>query len=106
LSRADGHIDEIISGFSDGVNLIAFLEQLTRREIGQKYSKTPKLKVHKITNCYLALKFLQDLGVKGLTVSSEDIVDASENNETSVNLILGFCWMLLRQFQSTPDFWR
>jgi len=104
LGHADGHIDEIISGFHDGVNLIAFLEQLTRREIGQKYSKAPKLKVHKITNCYLALKFLQDLGVKGLTVSSEDIVDANETNETSVNLILGFCWMLLRQFQSTPDF--
>jgi hypothetical protein len=59
--------------------------------------------VHKITNCFLALNFLQGRGVKGLTISAEDLVDASEANESSVNLILGFCWMLLRQFQTTPD---
>jgi len=86
------------------VNLIAFIEQLTRKEVNQRYTKNPRLKVHKITNCFLALKFLQDLGVKKLTISAEDIVDANENNETSVNLMLGFCWGLLRQLQVTPEF--
>jgi len=103
LGKVDSHIEDIITGFSDGVKLIEFLEQLTRKTLVQKYSKTPKLRVHKITNCFIAIKHLSDLGVDGLTVQAEDIVDASDDKETSVNFILGFCWMLLRRFQTTPD---
>jgi hypothetical protein len=55
--------------------------------------------VHKITNCFIAIKHLSDCGVTGLTVQAEDIVDASDDKESSVNFILGFCWMLLRKFQ-------
>jgi len=92
-------IDDIQTGFSDGVKLIAFLERLLKKEVGQKYSKNPKLKVHKITNCFIALKFLEEQGVKRLTIAAEDIVEGEK-----LNLLLGFCWMLLRQFQATPDF--
>jgi hypothetical protein len=95
----DFRIDDIQTGFSDGVRLIAFLEKLLKKEVGQKYSKNPKLKVHKITNCFIALKFLEEHGVKRLTIAAEDIVEGEK-----LNLLLGFCWMLLRQFQATPDF--
>jgi len=92
-------IDDIQTGFSDGVKLIAFLEKLLKKEVKQKYSKNPRLAVHKITNCFIALKFLEEQGVKRLTIAAEDIVDGQK-----LNLLLGFCWMLLRQFQATPDF--
>jgi len=42
---------------------------------------------------------MEERGVRGLTISAEDIVDG-----TNINLLLGFCWMLLRQFQVTPQF--
>jgi len=45
------------------------------------------------------LKFLEEQGVRGLTISAEDIVDGE-----NINQLLGFCWMLLRRFQVTPDF--
>jgi hypothetical protein len=92
-------ITDIQTGFSDGVKLIAFLEKLLKKEIKQKYSKNPKLKVHMITNCFIALKFLEEQGVKRLTISAEEFVEGEK-----LNLLLGFCWMLLRQFQATPDF--
>jgi len=95
----DHKIDDIQTGFSDGVKLVEFLEKLLKKEVGKKYSKNPRLKVHKITNCFIALKFLEEQGVKGLTIAAEDIVEGDK-----LNLILGFCWMLLRQFQATPDF--
>jgi hypothetical protein len=77
LSKAgeEMRIDDIETGFSDGVKLIAFLEKLLKKEIGQKYSKNPRLKVHKITNCFIALKFLEEQGVKRLTIAAEDIVE-------------------------------
>jgi len=101
LSKAgeEYRIDDIQTGFSDGVKLIAFLEKLLKKDIGQRYSKNPRLTVHKITNCFIALKFLEEQGVKRLTIAAEDIVEGEK-----LNLLLGFCWMLLRQFQSTPDF--
>jgi len=103
LGKVDSKIDDIISCFCDSVKLIEFLEQLTRKSLIQKYSKVPNLRVHKITNCYIAIKHLENCGVTGLTIQAEDLVDASDEKETSVNFILGFCWMLLRRFQTTPD---
>jgi len=104
LGKVDSKIDDVITGFSDGVKLIEFLEQLTRKPLVQRYSKVPRLRVHKITNCYIAIKHLSEsCGVTGLTVQAEDIVDASDDKESSVNFMLGFCWMLLRRFQTTPD---
>jgi len=88
-------IDSLEEGFSSGVALIALLEILTGKSVTMKYSKSPKLRVHKINNCFIALKFLsEDCGLKGLTVSAENLV-----NGEPLNQILGFCWMLLRNYQ-------
>jgi len=57
------------------------------------------MRVHKITNCYIAIKFLEDQNIKGITIAAEDFVDASEKN---LKYLLGFCWILLKRFQNVP----
>jgi len=88
-------IESLEEGFSSGVSLIGLLEILTGKAVTMKYTKSPKLRVHKINNCFIALKFLsEDCGLKGLTVSAENLV-----NGEPMSQILGFCWMLLRNYQ-------
>jgi len=95
LAKRNESIDDLETGFSTGVQLITLVEVLSGQKITTKWTKKPKLKVHKITNCFIALKFLtEECQVKGLTISAEDIVNADR-----LSLILGFCWMLLRHFQ-------
>eukprot|EP01130_Rhizamoeba_saxonica_P006694 TRINITY_DN2670_c0_g1_i1.p1 TRINITY_DN2670_c0_g1~~TRINITY_DN2670_c0_g1_i1.p1 ORF type:complete len:520 (-),score=202.17 TRINITY_DN2670_c0_g1_i1:59-1618(-) len=88
-------LEDLITGFSDGVTLIQFLETLTGEKVTQKYSQKPRLKVHCITNCYIALKHLENLGVSGLTIAAENLVDYDHDDPRN---ILGFCWQLLRKF--------
>eukprot|EP01127_Copromyxa_protea_P013014 TRINITY_DN344_c0_g1_i1.p1 TRINITY_DN344_c0_g1~~TRINITY_DN344_c0_g1_i1.p1 ORF type:complete len:599 (+),score=212.16 TRINITY_DN344_c0_g1_i1:30-1799(+) len=100
LARRKTKIDDLQTGFQDGVKLIVLSEVLVGKAIGQRFVEKPKLKAHKINNAYIALKFLQDVGgLKHLTISAENLVAAE-----FLNLILGFCWQLLKTFQEPPDF--
>jgi len=79
--------------------LITLVEVLSGKNIKEKWAQNPKLKHHKINNCYIALKFLQEeIKMPNITISAEDIVNADR-----MNLVLGFCWVLLRFFQSIGD---
>lgn len=65
LSKINEKIDSLEEGFASGVKLIGLLELLTGKSVTLKFSKSPKLRVHKINNCFIALKFLQeDCGVR------------------------------------------
>jgi len=58
-------VESLEEGFSSGVSLISLLEILTGKTVTMKYTKSPKLRVHKINNCFIALKFLsEDCGVR------------------------------------------
>jgi len=95
LGKRNESIDNLETGFVSGVHLIHLVEILTGKTIETKWTHNPKLKAHKITNCFIALQFLtEQCGVKNLTISAEDIV-----NGDRLTLILGFCWQLLRTFQ-------
>eukprot|EP01128_Nolandella_sp_AFSM9_P012425 TRINITY_DN926_c0_g1_i1.p1 TRINITY_DN926_c0_g1~~TRINITY_DN926_c0_g1_i1.p1 ORF type:complete len:540 (+),score=215.52 TRINITY_DN926_c0_g1_i1:32-1621(+) len=95
LSKRDIKIETLEDGLQSGVHLIDLIEILTNKHVTMKFSKRPKLRVHKINNCFIALKFLsEDCGLKGLTISAENIV-----NGHPLNQLLGFCWMLLRAYQ-------
>lgn len=62
---SENPIESLEEGFSSGVQLIALLEILTGKTVTLKYTKSPKLRVHKINNCFIALKFLsEDCGVR------------------------------------------
>eukprot|EP01130_Rhizamoeba_saxonica_P000578 TRINITY_DN10545_c0_g1_i1.p1 TRINITY_DN10545_c0_g1~~TRINITY_DN10545_c0_g1_i1.p1 ORF type:complete len:526 (-),score=188.33 TRINITY_DN10545_c0_g1_i1:49-1626(-) len=99
LHRKDESIADIQEGFADGIKLIMFLELLTGTPITDRYTKNPRLKVHKINNNFIALKHLENLGVY-LTIAAENLADADPER---INLHLGFCWMLLRKFQNVPS---
>lgn len=62
LARRKSKIDDLQTGFQDGVKLITLAEVLVGKPIGQRYVEKPKLKAHKINNAFVALKFLQDVG--------------------------------------------
>jgi len=96
LAKRDLHVDDLAIDLSNGVKLIALVEILTKVNLTQKWSQRAVLKAHKITNCVLALGHLKENGVSHLTISAENIVDLKEDE---LNLLLGFCWILLRTFQ-------
>eukprot|EP01123_Difflugia_compressa_P000793 TRINITY_DN1091_c0_g1_i1.p1 TRINITY_DN1091_c0_g1~~TRINITY_DN1091_c0_g1_i1.p1 ORF type:complete len:532 (-),score=122.91 TRINITY_DN1091_c0_g1_i1:54-1649(-) len=99
LGKRQQNIEQLIDGFSNGIKLITLVEVLSGKKINEKWSQNPKLKVHKITNCYIALKFLaEECRLQNITISAEDIVNADR-----MNLVLGFCWLLLRHFQAPPS---
>jgi len=94
LAKRDESIDNLQDGFASGLKLIALIEVLSGKSI-TKYTKNPRLKAHKINNCFIALKFLQEeCQVKNITIAAEDFVQGNQ-----MNLLLGFCWLLLRNFQ-------
>jgi len=99
LAKRDESIENLQEGFQSGVQLVTLVEVLSGKKIEHKWTKKPNLKVHKINNCFIALNFLQnDLQLKNITVSAEDLVSGEH-----LNLILGFCWLLLRNFQEPPS---
>lgn len=85
-------VDDLKSEFQDGIKLIAFLEIVTGKPIGQRYDKNPVQKIQKIQNLNIALDFIRDkLGnVKLVGVGAEDIYDGN------LKLILGMLWTLFR----------
>ena len=60
LAKRDLNVDTLREGFADGVKLIYLIEILTAKNITTKWTKNPKLRVHKINNCFIALQFLQN----------------------------------------------
>jgi len=81
---------------ANGIHLITLAEVLTNRRMEKRFTKKPLLKAHKITNCVLGLEHLKE-EVSHLTLSAENLVNCDEKD---LNLILGFCWQLLRKYQS------
>jgi hypothetical protein len=92
LEKKGDHVDELATAFSNGVRLVTFLELVTKKEFTGKVYRAPKLKIHFIENVNLCLRFIQQEGVKGLTISAEDFVDGN------LKMLLGFCWICLRHF--------
>jgi len=83
---------DLATAFNTGVRLVTLMEQLAKKEMTSKIYKAPKLKIHFIENVNMCLKFIQQEGLKGVTISAEDFVDGR------IKLILGFCWICLRHF--------
>eukprot|EP01125_Pyxidicula_operculata_P011082 TRINITY_DN3619_c0_g1_i1.p1 TRINITY_DN3619_c0_g1~~TRINITY_DN3619_c0_g1_i1.p1 ORF type:complete len:865 (-),score=215.85 TRINITY_DN3619_c0_g1_i1:74-2668(-) len=97
LAHRGEKIEDVETGFSNGLKLISLAEVLSGKKIEvKKYIRNPDLHIHKITNCFIALKFFnEDCHVKGITTSAEDLVSCKQ-----LNLVLGLCWILLRHFQT------
>ena len=53
------HINDLATDFSDGIRLIALVEVLSGKKIGN-YNKRPKVRAQKIENVNIALTFLKN----------------------------------------------
>jgi len=91
LAKCGSKIDEVSTGFQDGVNLIKLLEVISDEKI-PRYNKNPKLTLQKIENLNTALKFIADHDVKLASIGSEDIV------EGNLKLTLGLIWTIILRF--------
>jgi hypothetical protein len=69
LKERELKIHDLTRDFSDGVNLIALLEILSSETV-PNYSLHPKIRVHKIHNCYSAFSFMKKSGIN-ITVGTE-----------------------------------
>ena len=90
----DSLIENVATDFCDGLKLITFLEVIsTKDDWSKKRDKAPKLRIQKIQNVDLCMKFLKAEGVKLVAIQAENIVDGD------LTLILGMIWTIIQQYQ-------
>jgi len=85
-------VDDLETDLKDGTLLIALLEVISSKSVGN-YTKKPKLRQHSLENNMIALKFLQTEGIKLVNIGNEDIVDGK------LKLILGLIWTIILRYQ-------
>jgi cortexillin 1/2 len=94
LEKREMRIEDISKDLASGVELINFLELLSGKKLDTKYDKSPVMRIQKIQNIHLALRFLEkEMEVKLVGIGAEDFVDSQ------TKLILGFLWSLFRKFK-------
>jgi len=92
LAKRAKKIEEITTDFGDGLLLLAFLEVISGKYFA-KFEKNPKIRIQKIQNLDLALKFIKEQGVNLIAIGPEDIADGN------LKLILGMIWTIIQKFQ-------
>jgi hypothetical protein len=85
--------EDLSTDLSDGLALIALLEQISSKTVTPTYNKNPRIRVQKIENVNFSLAFLQSEGIKLVGVGGGDIVDGN------LKLILGLIWTIILRYQ-------
>ncbi|XP_059218764.1 filamin-A isoform X6 [Stomoxys calcitrans] len=98
LKTIDRSIANLESDLSDGLRLIALIEVLSQKRM-PKYNKRPTFRSQKLENVSVALKFLEDEGIKIVNIDSSDIVDCK------LKLILGLIWTLILHYSISMPMW-
>ncbi|XP_075148241.1 filamin A protein cher isoform X7 [Haematobia irritans] len=98
LKTIDRSISNLESDLSDGLRLIALIEVLSQKRM-PKYNKRPTFRSQKLENVSVALKFLEDEGIKIVNIDSSDIVDCK------LKLILGLIWTLILHYSISMPMW-
>ncbi|XP_065372295.1 filamin-A isoform X3 [Calliphora vicina] len=98
LKTIDRSINSLESDLSDGLRLIALIEVLSQKRM-PKYNKRPTFRSQKLENVSVALKFLEDEGIKIVNIDSSDIVDCK------LKLILGLIWTLILHYSISMPMW-
>jgi actinin alpha len=92
LAKVGLKIEEITTDLSDGLKLIRLLEVLSGDTI-TGYEKNPGLRIKKVVNVGIALKFVESHGVKLVGIGPEEVVDGN------LKIILGMIWTIILRFQ-------
>lgn len=91
LAKRRLSIEDLQTELDDGLNLIALLEILSTKSLG-RHEKKPRMRIQKIGNLNLALKFIQDSGVRLTNIGPADILDHN------LKLVLGLIWTIIQKF--------
>ena len=93
LRKSDTSIENLETGFSDGLKLINLISVLSGKEI-RKFSKKPTFRTQKLENVSIALKFLESEGVTLVNIDSSDVVDCR------IKLVMSLVWALILHYSS------
>jgi len=78
---------------ADGVALHGLLEILANERIDPQPKKAPKLKLQKVENINISLRYIKNKDIKLVGIGAEDVHDGKSS------LILGLIWTLILRFQ-------
>nr|XP_034194132.1 filamin-A isoform X4 [Osmia lignaria] len=98
LKAANKNIDNLETDLSDGLRLISLIEVLAQKKL-PKHSQRPTFRSQKLENVSVALKFLDDEGIRIVNIDSSDIVDCK------LKLILGLIWTLILHYSISMPMW-
>jgi len=82
------HCNAMKTDLADGVLLVNLMENISGKSLG-RYNKHPRLISQKNENLNIALKFIQDSGVKLVNIGADDI------GSGNLRIILGLIWSLI-----------
>ncbi|XP_043250798.1 filamin-A isoform X3 [Colletes gigas] len=98
LKGINKHIGDLECDLSDGLRLINLIEVLAQKKL-PKHNQRPTFRSQKLENVSVALKFLDDEGIRIVNIDSSDIVDSK------LKLILGLIWTLILHYSITMPMW-
>ncbi|XP_048512213.1 filamin-A isoform X4 [Athalia rosae] len=98
LKCANKTIGDLESDLSDGLRLVTLIEVLSQKKL-PKHNKKPNFRSQKLENVSVALKFLDDQGIRIVNIDSSDIVDCK------LKLILGLIWTLILHYSISMPMW-
>ncbi|KAK0169999.1 hypothetical protein PV328_010615 [Microctonus aethiopoides] len=98
LKASDKYINDLESDLSDGLSLVSLIEVLAQKRL-PKHNKKPNFRSQKLENVAVALKFLDDEGIRIVNIDSSDIVDCK------LKLILGLIWTLILHYSISMPMW-
>ncbi|KAL5283098.1 cher family protein [Megaselia abdita] len=98
LKSIDRSVSNLETDLCDGLRLIALIEVLSQKRL-PKHNKRPTFRSQKLENISVALKFLEDEGIKIVNIDSSDIVDCK------LKLILGLIWTLILHYSISMPMW-
>eukprot|EP01156_Anaeramoeba_ignava_P021811 Anaeramoba_ignava/c19781_g1_i3.p1 GENE.c19781_g1_i3~~c19781_g1_i3.p1 ORF type:complete len:267 (-),score=68.64 c19781_g1_i3:1408-2208(-) len=101
LKKRSLSINNIRRDFSDGVRLLHLVELLSGKNCRQKIAQKPSLKIQKISNCNIALNFIEEVKPKNsmelVNIGSQDLVDQN------LKITLGLIWILIRRYHISSE---
>jgi filamin len=97
LTQRSLGINDLQTDLQDGVLLHNLLEILGNEEVLPKANKKAKLKLQKVENLNICLKYVKAKNIKLVGIGAEDLHDGN------IKLILGLIWTLILRFQIMAD---
>lgn len=98
LKTVSKHIGNLETDLSDGLRLITLIEVLSQKRL-PKHNKKPSFRSQKLENVSVALKFLEEEGIRIVNIDSSHIVDCK------LKLILGLIWTLILHYSISLPMW-